>query len=163
MNLLNRYAKNERDYSYGYGNAVFGIIVIIFGIFAFYVVNCRIDYPTTEAVVTDVELYEEAHYEGETLYNASYTIYFTYNVDGQEYEGKFDDREKEEVGNVIEINYNPSDPTDVSWPNSMLIPIIIIVGGGVMVTVGLVNARKIKEKNQRLKEQEEEWNFGKNL
>ena len=87
MNLLNRYAKIERDYSYGYGIAVSGIIVIIFGIIAFYVVNCRIDYPTTEAVVTDVELYEEAHYEGETRYNASYTIYFTYNVDGQEYEG----------------------------------------------------------------------------
>ena len=47
MNLLNRYAKIERDYSYGYGIAVFGIIVIIFGIFAFYVVNVRIDYPTT--------------------------------------------------------------------------------------------------------------------
>ncbi|MBR1635509.1 MAG: DUF3592 domain-containing protein [Lachnospiraceae bacterium] len=163
MNLINRIAKFSRDYSFGSGIIEFGIIAIIFGIIAFKWNNARLDYPMIEAEVTGVALEQEAYDDGNTHYDATYTVDIKYSVDGREYGAKLNDQPETKVGKIIRIDYNPSDPTDIGHHEAAWFPAIIIAVGVLGIVIGIVSIVKNRNKNVKLRKQEEEWSNGKNL
>ena len=163
MNKINRIAKFSRDYSFGSNGIVFGIIAIIFGMIAFKWNNARLDYPMIEAEVIGVALEQEAYDDGDTHYDATYTVDVRYSVDGQEYEGTLNDQSEIKVGETTRIDYNPSDPTDIGYHQAAWVPAIIIAVGVLGIVIGIVNIVKNRNKNIKLKKQEEEWKNGKNL
>ena len=161
MNKINRMAKFSRDYSFSYGTIVFGVLWIIFGVFAFKWNNVRLDYPIIKAEVTGVTLEHEA-YEGidDTHYEATYSVDIRYSVDGQEYEAVLNDHPEVKVGENVEIDYNPSDPTDIGHHEAAWFPAVLIAVGVVMIVAGVINIVRTRKKNIKLKEQEEEWENG---
>ncbi len=68
---MNRIAKFFRDYALARFLLPAGIIAVIFGILTVGPVASRLNYPTTQAAVSRTELYEEAHYEGDTRHDAT--------------------------------------------------------------------------------------------
>ncbi len=117
---MNRIAKFFRDYALARLLLPAGIIAVIFGILTVGPVASRLNYPTTQAAVSRTELYEEAHYEGDTHHDATYTVFVRYAVDGVEYEEEYGVFPAMQEGQAITINYNPDDPRDIGQPNSML-------------------------------------------
>ena len=163
MSFLNRVAKAERDYYSGASFAFFGVIVIAFGILGLIVNNKRLDFPETNAEVTGVELQNEGYYSGDTYNEATYYLDIRYTVDGQEYETTIDQQPKKEVGDTVRIDYDPSDPTQVGSHTAAWFPYIIIAAGVAGVAGGVISIIRNREKNKRLKEQEEEWSHGQNV
>ena len=160
MTLINKIAKFSRDYSFSCGAILFGIIVIIFGTVAFKVNNERLDYPMIQAEVTKVTLEHEAYDVGDTHYDATYTVDIRYSVDGQEYEAVLEDQPEIKPGETTEIDYNPSDPTEIGHHEAAWFPVIIIIVGMVGAIVGVISMVKMRNKNRKLKQQEEEWKNG---
>lgn len=164
MNNINRLAKFSRDYSFSYGTIVFGIIWIVVGAIAFKWNNARLDYPFIQAQVTGVTLEREAYEDIDGIkQDATYTVDIRYYVDGQEYEAVLNDQPEIKVGETTEIDYNPSDPTDIGHHEAAWFPAIIIAVGVVMIAAGIINIVRSRKKNIKLKQQEEEWKNGKNL
>lgn len=163
MGFLNRVAKAERDYYSGASFAVFGVIVIAFGILALMINNKRLDYPEIDAEVIGVELQNEEYYSDDTYNPATYYLDIRYTVDGQEYETTIDQQPKKEVGDTVKIDYDPSDPTQVGSHTAAWFPYIIITAGVAGVAGGVISIIRNREKNRRLKEQEEEWSHGQNV
>jgi len=160
MSTINRMAKFSRDYSFSFGFISFGIIVIIFGIIALNVNNSRLNYPVIQAEVTSVTLEHEAYDVGDTHYDATYTIDIRYSVDGREYEAVLEDQPEIKVGDTTEIDYNPSDPTEIGHHEAAWFPYLIIAAGVVGVIVGSISFITTRKKNIKLKQQEEDWKNG---
>lgn len=157
---MNRFVKFMRDYALARFLLPVGVIAIIFGCFAIGPVARRLNYPTTQATVTRVELYEEAYDVGDTHHDATYTITVKYAVDGVEYEEEYGVFPKMKEGETLTINYNPNDPRDIGQPNSMLLPYGIIAAGVLALAVAIYDIIRINKKNRALKKQEEEWKHG---
>ncbi len=157
---MNSIAKFFRDYAVARFALPMGLILIVFGICIISPVTTRLNYPQTEATVTKVELYEDAYYDGDTHYDATYRIFVKYNVNGEEYEEEYGVFPEMKVGTTVKINYNPNDYHDIGQPNSILLPYGIIAGGVVALAVGIVSIIRTRKKNEGLKKQEEEWKNG---
>lgn len=159
---LNRIAKLFRDYAFARFALPAALILIIFGCVIYGPVLARQDYPQTDAVVTRTELYEDAYYDSatETHHDATYRIFVQYSLNGQTYEEEYGIFPEMKVGAKVKIAYNPSDPRDISQPNTVLLPIGIIAGGVVFLAAGVISIMITKNKNKKLKKQEEEWNHG---
>jgi len=157
---MNRIAKFFRDYSTARFLLPVGVLAIVFGIVFLGIVNTRSAYPQTDAVVSSSELYEAAYDEGGTHHDATYRIMVRYTVDGTEYEEEFGIGEDMKVGSVVRIDYNPNDPTSISKPTGILVPIAVIAAGAAALIGGIISVLRTREKNQRLKQQEEEWANG---
>ncbi len=164
MNKINRLAKFSRDYSFSYGAIVFGIIGIVMGVIAFKWNNARLDYPMIRAEVTGVTLEHEAYDDIDDIHqDATYTVNIRYFVDGQEYEAVLNDQPEIKVGETTEIDYNPSDPTDIGHHEAAWFPAVIVAVGVALIAAGIINIVRSRKKNIKLKQQEEEWKNGKNL
>jgi len=89
--MMNRIAKYFRDYAFAGFALPAALILIVFGCISYGPVLARQDYPQTEAIVTQTELYEEAYYDTatETHHDATYRIIVQYSVDGKEYEEEY--------------------------------------------------------------------------
>lgn len=157
---MNRFAKFMRDYALARFLLPMGVIAIIFGCTAIGPVATRLNYPTTQATVTRVELYEEAYDAGDTHNEATYTITVRYAVDGTEYEEEYGIFPEMKEGEKVTINYNPNDPRDIGQPNSMLLPYGIIAAGVAALAGGIFDVIRVNKKNRALKKQEEEWKHG---
>lgn len=157
---MNKLAKLSRDYAFARSALLFGLALIVFGCFAWRPVIARQSYPQTEAVVSRTELYEDAYTENGTRHEATYRIYVRYSVDGNDYEEEYGVFPERPVGSSMTINYNPHDPHDIGQPNSVVLPIGFIAGGGVLLAAGVISFVKTRKKNQALKRQEEEWKHG---
>ena len=107
------------------------------------------------------ELYEEAHYEGDTRHDATYTVFVRYAVDGVEYEEEYGVFPAMQEGQAITINYNPDDPRDIGQPNSMLLPYGVIAAGVLALAGGVYSIIRVNRKNRAMKKQEEAWKHGK--
>ena len=159
MEILNKFAKFNLDYSLALFTLPAALILIVFGCLSIGPVARRLNYPQTEATVTRAELYEEAYSDGETRHDATYTIFVKYTVDGQEYEEEYGVFPKMNAGEKVTINYNPHDYHDIGQPNSMLLPYGMIAAGVAALAVGVVSVIRARNKNKALKQQEE-WQNG---
>lgn len=157
---MNRIAKFFRDYALARFLLPAGIIAVIFGILTVGPVASRLNYPTTQAAVSRTELYEEAHYEGDTHHDATYTVFVRYAVDGVEYEEEYGVFPAMQEGQAITINYNPDDPRDIGQPNSMLLPYGVIAAGVLALAGGVCSIIRVNRKNRAMKKQEEAWKHG---
>ncbi len=157
---MNKIAKFFRDYAFARFAIPAGLILIVFGYILFGIVNTRKDYPQTTATVTKVELYEEAHWDGDTEQEATYQIFVKYTVDGTEYEEELGILPEMKVGQTVKIDYDPKDPHNISQPTGAWLPIAIAALGIVALIAGIVSVVKTRKKNIALKHQEKEWANG---
>ena len=159
---LNRIAKLFRDYAFAGFALPAALILIVFGCVIYGPVLSRQDYPQTDAVVARTELYEDAYYDGatETHHDATYRVFVQYTLDGKQYEEEYGIFPEMKVGAKVKIAYNPNDPHDISQPNTVLLPIGLIAGGVAFLAAGIISIMRTRNKNNKLKQQEEEWNHG---
>ena len=157
---MNRLAKFLRDYSFARFFIPAGIILLVFGIVIFGITDKRKDYPQMEATVTSAELYEEAYDEGDIHHDSTYRVFIKYTVDGKEYETEYGIVPQMKVGTTVKINYNPSDPADISEQTRFLLPIGMIAAGAASLTAGCISIYVTHNKNKVMRQQEEEWHNG---
>ena len=118
-----------------------GFALIAFGIFAFMSNNKTKNYPKVEAVVSKVELYEDAYTDLDGNHvDAVYTVYMKYTVNGVDYEEIYGQFSGYKVGDKKTIVYNPNNPKEISDPPSLLLVIIILAGGVVSICLGIFSA-----------------------
>lgn len=157
---MNSIFKFFRDYSTARFFIPLGIILIIIGGFMFISVNNTKNYIKTSAVVSKTELYEEEYYDGDTHHEATYNIYVKYNVDGKEYEEEYGVFSGYKKGDKVTISYNPTNPSEIAQPISIVLPIALLIGGIVSFACGILSIIKTVKKNKALKIQEEGWKNG---
>ena len=138
-----------------------GILCIIVSIAMFIIDEKNKDYIKVEATVSRVELYEEAHVDAnDDVVDATYTIYVKYTVDEKEYETELGIMPKQNVGDKVNITYNPEDPTQISQPSSFIVKAIILGVGVVALVGGICSAVNAVKKHKAMKEQEKSWANG---
>lgn len=136
----------------------FGLILTIFGIVVFIINMNNQNYIKIESTVTNVEEVEESSIEdGETVYTTVYNATVNYNVDGKEYTQTLDNVSKCEIGDKMTIYYNPKDPNQITQTKSIILPIVLIIGGLVSLTGGIISAVNAVKKHKKMKEQERSW------
>ena len=136
-----------------------GIILIVFGIFMFVINNQNKDYIKVEAIVSNVILAEDAYIDSDGNHvEETYDINVKYTVAGKEYEGKLEGVSKYNIGDKMTIYYNPNNPNEITQTKSMILPIIMIIGGIASLIGGIVSAINAIKKHQAMKEQEKGWN-----
>ena len=135
-----------------------GIILIAFGTFMFIVNTKNQDYVETKAVISNVELAEEAYIDAEGNHvDATYDIKIKYTVDEKEYESELLGMPKYSKGESLTIYYNPSDPTQITQTKSLVIPVIMILGGIAALAGGIISGINAIKRYNKMKEQEKGW------
>ena len=139
-----------------------GIILIIFGIVFMNSSIKNKDYIKTEATVTNVEVYEEAHRDsnGHDV-EATYSVDLKYTVNGKEYNSDLDGVSKYNTGDKMTIYYNPEDPSQITQTKSVIIPMAMIAAGIVAIVGGVLSGMNAVKRYNRMKQQEKEWANGK--
>ncbi|MBO4569753.1 MAG: hypothetical protein J5689_00850 [Clostridia bacterium] len=159
---MNKIAKFFRDFGLTSFLALVGITLVIFSIFAFRGVDHIKNFIKTEATVSDVVLYEDAHYDIDDNYiEATYKVFVKYNVDEVEYESEYGVFSGYKVGDKLTICYNPDDPYEIAQPNGIALPIIILVVGIASSVGAVITCVFAIKKRKKLIEQEKEWENGK--
>ena len=149
-----------RDYALARFLVPLGILLIVFGVILSGIQNTRKNYPQVNGVVSKADLYEEAHYEGDEHVDATYTIYVKYTVDGKEYEESLGELPEMKVGTTVKLDYNPDDPTDISQPTGVILPIAMMAAGVAVLVGAVVSIVTTVKRNKALRKQEEEWKNG---
>ncbi|MBQ8892202.1 MAG: DUF3592 domain-containing protein [Bacilli bacterium] len=139
---------------------ILGIILLVFSFFLYVGVNNTKNYIKTEAIVSKTELYEDAYYDGDTHYDATYTVYVKYTVDGQEYNEEYGVFSGYKEGDKVTISYNPSNPSEIAQPNGFALPIVFFIVGVISLAGGVISIVKAVKKQKMLKEQEKGWANG---
>ena len=136
-----------------------GLILTIFGIFMFVINMKNQNYVKTTATISKVELVEEAHTDadGNTV-AATYKLSVKYTVDGKEYENELGEMpEGHKEGEEITIYYNPENPNEITQTKSLILPIILTVGGIAALVGGIISGVNAIKRHKKMKEQEKEW------
>lgn len=157
---MNNISTFFRESSFGRFFIPLGIILIIFGCITFVSIENTKNYAKTEAIVSKVELFEDEYYDGDTHHEATYTVFVKYTVDGKEYNEEYGVFYNYKVGDKVTISYNPSNPSEITQPNSIILPIVLLVAGIVSLIGGIVSFVKAIGKHKALKAQEREWSNG---
>lgn len=139
-----------------------GILILLFGIVTFGVKDAR-NYVEVSAVISKAELVQEAYTESNgTRHEAEYNVFVKYSVGGREYESELGILAGNiKTGESMKVFYNPEDPAEVvQMRNQALIPYICIGVGAIALIGGIISVVKAVQKINRLRQQEEEWNYG---
>ena len=136
-----------------------GLILTIFGIVVFSINMKNQNYVKTESTISKVELVEEEHIDanGDTV-QATYKVSVKYSVDGKDYEeelGELSGKYKE--GEKMTIYYDPKNPSEITQTTSLVLPIVMIVGGIAAFASGIVSGANAIKRHKKMKEQEKEW------
>ena len=112
----------------------------------------RVDWPITEATVLNVEEKNERYHTPGGGTHTSYNIYYQYVVDGQMYDGNFEQAAEAEIGETIKIKYDPNDPgysTGTLKPSLAGVVIGIVMGVAAVIAFVLANVsrKKVKQNN----------------
>lgn len=138
-----------------------GLILIIFGIIVFMININNKNYIETEAIVSKVELIEEAYTDSDgNRVEATYNITVKYTVQEKEYEEVLGGLPAYKVGDKMKIYYNPSDPSQITQTKSLILPLVIIALGIVSFVGGIVSGMNAIKRYKKMKEQEKGWNNG---
>jgi len=136
-----------------------GLMLTIFGVVIFTINSKNQNYIGVEAIVSKVELAEEEHLDAnDDIVHATYKIYVKYNVDGKDYEeelGELSGDYKE--GDKMTIYYNPNNPSEITQTTSLVLPIVIIIGGIAVLAGGIISGVNAIKRQKKMKEQEKEW------
>ena len=135
-----------------------GIVLTVFGIIIFIINIKNQNYIKVEAVVSKTELVEEAHIDvdGNTV-ETTYKVYVKYTVDGIEYNEVLGELSGYKQGQKTTIYYNPDNPSEITQSNSLILPIILTVGGLATFVGGIVSGVNAIKKHKKMKEQEKGW------
>ncbi len=136
-----------------------GLILTIFGVVVFSINMKNQNYVKTESTISKVELVEEEHIDanGDSV-PATYKVSVKYSVDGKDYEeelGELSGNYKE--GEKMTIYYDPENPSEITQTTSLVLPIIMIVGGIAAFVGGLISGANAIKRHKKMKEQEKEW------
>lgn len=135
-----------------------GLILVIFGIFMLVINLKNQNYIKTDSIVTDVRQTKEAYIDSDgNQVEAEYSATIQYTVDGKDYTDTLDNVGKYIIGDKIEIYYNPSDPSQITQTKSIILPIVLIVGGIASLTGGIISAVNAVKRHKKMKEQERSW------
>ena len=119
------------------------------------------DFIKTEATVSRTQLVSEETYDAEgNREEAQYKIWVKYTVDGIEYEADYGIMPKREVGEKVNIIYDPKDPNNIASPASPIINAVLIVGGVASLVGGIISAVNAVKRHKKMKEQERSWENG---
>lgn len=136
-----------------------GLILTIFGIVVLVINIKNQNYIKTDSTVIEVNQTQEAYTDNEgNLVEAEYSATVKYTVDGKDYTDTLDNVGKHDIGDVITIYYNPSDPSQITQTKSILLPIVLIVAGIASFTGGIISAVNAVKRQKKMKEQERSWN-----
>jgi len=136
----------------------FGLILIIFGIVVFVITLNNQNYIKIEATVADVEEVQETNADGDgTNITTLYNVTVNYIVDEKEYTQTLDNVSKYEVGDKMNIYYNPENPNQITQSKSIILPIAMIIGGVAAFTGGIISAVNAVKRHKKMKEQERNW------
>ena len=139
-----------------------GLIFTICGIIFLFASIQNQDYIQTDAVISKVELEQEAYIDSDdNRVEATYTISVKYTVDGKEYEEELGGLPKYNIGDKMTIYYNPSNPSQITQTKSLMLPIIIIIGGVIALVSGIVSGINAINRYKKMKEQEKGWESAK--
>ena len=135
-----------------------GLILTIFGIVMLVINIKNQNYVKTDSTVTDVKLIEEAYVDNDgNQVEAEYSATIKYTVDGKDYTDTLDNVGKHDIGDKITIYYNQSDPSQITQTKSIILPIVLIVGGIASLTGGIISAVNAIKRHKKMKEQERSW------
>lgn len=138
-----------------------GIILIVFSVLLFVSDEYNKNYIKTEATVSKTELVREAITDDEGNHEeAMYKIFVKYMVNGKEYETELGEMYEHKVGDKITIVYNPDDPNQISQPSSMVLNIVLLVGGIAALVGGIISIINAVKRHKKMKLQEENWKNG---
>ena len=135
-----------------------GIALLAFGIVTLIIDIKNQNYIEVDAVVSKADLYEEAHTDADgTTVDATYTVYVKYTVDGKEYETELGVLSGYKKDQKIKIYYNPKNPKEITQTISLVLPIVMIVGGAAAIVGGVISGVNSIKKYKKMKKQEEGW------
>ena len=134
-----------------------GVILIALSIFIFVSDEKTKNYIKTDAVVSKVELFEEAYYDGDEHHDATYTVYVKYTVEDRTYNEEFGIFSNYKVGDKVTVAYNPSKPNEIVQPGTIIIPIVLLIGGIASLIGGIISVVFAVKKHKTLIEQEKGW------
>ena len=138
--------------------ALLGIALIVFGAVILNINLQNQDYLKADATVTSVEVF---NVDPEDDKDTTYTVGLKYTVDGKEYAGSLDGVGKCAVGDKMTIYYNPADPSQITQTTSLILPAVMIAAGVAALAVGIVSGVRAIKRYNKMKQQEEEWSYGK--
>ena len=135
-----------------------GIILAVFGVIMFTINKDNQNFIKTEAVVSKTELVEEAHtdVDGEHV-DATYKVFVKYTVDGKEYDVELGELSGYKKDQKVTIYYNPRDPSEITQSKSLVLPVILVVGGVASIVGGVISGVNVLKKQKKMKEQERSW------
>ena len=138
-----------------------GLILIVVGIVTFVINKENQNYIKTEAIISNTELVEEEHLDtnGDVV-EATYKVYVKYTVDDKEYDEELGELTDIKIGEKITIYYNPQDPSKITQTKSLILPIILVIGGIASLIGGIMSGLNAIKKYKKMKEQERNWNNG---
>lgn len=158
---MNKFVKFVRDYSMAAFFLPAGLLLIIFSIFAFLFVDKTKDYTKTEATVSKTILYERAYTdEDDVHHDATYRVFVKYTVDGRVYNEEYGVFSNYKEGDKLTVKYNPDNPSEVVQPNTIILPICLLIGGVAATIFSIISIISTNKKNKKFKLQEEAWTDG---
>ena len=128
-----------------------GMIMIAIGTAFFISVSGQFRYKKVTASVSRLELYQEEHAGSFTHEEASYTTYVKYTVDGKEYEEELGILSNVMVGERMTLRYDPENPAQIMTDTSIVLPVVIIAGGGVMLIISLISFLRTRKSKKEKK------------
>ncbi len=135
-----------------------GLILTIFGIVMLVINIKNQNYIKTESTVIDVKMTQEAYVDNDgNQVEAEYSATVKYTVDDKDYTDTLDNVGKHNIGDTITIYYNPNNPSQITQTKSIILPIVIIVGGIASLTGGIISAVNAVKRRKKMKEQERSW------
>lgn len=135
-----------------------GLILLIFGIIVFVINSKNQNYIKTEAIVSRTTLAQQAYTDDQGDYHEeTYNVYVKYTVNGNEYDEELGELSGYKEGDKLKIYYNPENPTQITQTISMILPIVLIIGGLASLIGGIISAKGAIARYKKMKEQEKGW------
>ena len=135
-----------------------GLLLMVFGVIVLFITIKNSNYVQIESVVSNVKVVSNpVTDENGTHFEDSYDVTVKYTVDGNEYEGELSGVSKFNVGDKMKIYYNPENPNEITQTKSLILPIVIIIGGLAAFIGGIISAVNAVKKHKQMKEQERSW------
>ena len=135
-----------------------GIFLLIFGIVVFIINWNNQNYIKIQATVVKIELAEAAYTDSDGhQVDETYNVDIIYTVNGVKYNNVLEGISKCKEGDKLTIYYDPKDPTKITQSKSLIIPIVMIIGGLASLVGGIISAINAIKKSRKMKEQERSW------
>ncbi len=147
MEILNKFRKAAKIRN-AIGLLIAGIVLV--GISIFIMRAPKVEYVTATAAIVDIQV------EHDDIENSEvYTVFVDYTIDGVDYKnveyGSYSSSMS--VGDTVDIEYDPADPSHIQAPGSDMIPYILLAVGAVSFVIGVVSTVKsFKQKASDLNE-----------